>query len=209
MASVDASLRRLRTEWLDLLLLHRPDALVEPEEVARAFSDLTRAGKVRHFGVSNHTAGQIALLQEHLDQPLVVNQVELNLWHAGLVEQGLVFNTGAAAAGACAEGTLDYCRRHGILVQAYSPIAKGRPWAAEGADARDDIRLIARLASERGVSAEAIAVAWLLRHPAGIQPVTGTRTPARLRACCEADRVALTREEWYGLLVAARGEQLP
>lgn len=207
--SVDASLRRLRTDWLDLLLLHRPDALVEPEDVARAFTTLAQAGKVRYFGVSNHSASQIALLQKHLDQPLVVNQVELNLWHAGLVEQGLMFNTGASAARGSSEGTIDYCRQHGILVQAYSPVAKGKPWAAEGAAARDDIRLIGRLAAERGVCPEAIAVAWLLRHPATLQPVTGTRTPARLQACCEADRVELTREEWYGLLVAARGAPLP
>lgn len=207
--AVEGCLRRLRTDRLDLLLLHRPDALVEPEEVAQAVSDLSRAGKVRFFGVSNHTAGQIALLRRFVEQPFVVNQVELNLWHAGLIEEGLVFNTAAGASLPPTGGTLDYCRRHGILVQAYSPVAKGKPWAGPSTSGRADIALIDRLAQKYEVSREAIAIAWLLRHPAGIQPVTGTRTPERLRACCGADRVTLTREEWYALLVAARGAPLP
>lgn len=208
-AAVEGCLRRLRTDRLDLLLLHRPDALVEPEEVAEAVSDLARAGKVRFFGVSNHTAGQIALLQRFVEPPLVVNQVELNLWHASLIEEGLVFNTAAGASLPATGGTLDYCRRHGILVQAYSPVAKGRPWAGPSTAGRADIELIDRLAQKYQVSREAIAIGWLLRHPAGIQPIAGTRTPERLRACCQADRVRLTREEWYALLVAARGAPLP
>ncbi len=209
--SVEGCLRRLRTDRLDLVLLHRPDALVEPDEVARAFAHLASAGKVRHFGVSNHTAAQIDLLRRHVDQPLVVNQVELSLWHRALVEEGLVFNTAAGAAAGPTGGTLDYCRRHDILVQAYSPLAKGRRWdAADGERDTPPLTALAdRIAAEAGVTRDAIALAWLLRHPAGIQPVIGTRTASRLRACCAADRVSLGRDQWYALLVAARGEALP
>ncbi len=210
-SSVDDSLRRLGTSHLDILLLHRPDPLIDPDEVARAFSDLHAAGKVRHFGTSNHTAGQIALLQRHVDQPLVVNQVQLSLWHAGLIDEGVAFNrTSPGVAGV--SGTLDYCRAHGILVQAYSTLGKGIRLAPDiDADAteRHTADLITELAHRHVVSREAIVVAWLLRHPAGIQPIIGTRTPERLRACCEADSVTLSREEWYALFTAARGEPVP
>ena len=212
-ASVDASLKRLRTDRLDLLLLHRPDPLGRPEEVAAAFCDLEEAGKVRYFGVSNHTPAQIALLQRYVPQPLAVNQVELSLWHAALITSGVLFNTDAGDAMGGADGTLDFCRREDILVQAWSPVARGRAWATAGegtaSGAGAEVALIDRLAAERGVSREAIAIAWLLRHPANIQPVTGTSRPDRLRACCEADRVELSREEWYALLEAVRGASVP
>lgn len=209
--SVEESLRRLRTSHLDILLLHRPDPLIEPDEVARAFSDLHASGKVRLFGVSNHTAGQIALLQRHLDQPLVINQVQLSLWHHGLIDDGIVFNrTSPAVAGV--SGTLDYCRAHGLMVQAYSTMGKGVRLVPDiDADAADrhTADLITELAHRHVVSREAIVIAWLLRHPAGIQPIIGTRTPERLRACCEGDGVTLDREEWYALFTAARGEPVP
>ncbi|MBL8141355.1 MAG: aldo/keto reductase [Acidobacteria bacterium] len=210
-ASVEASLRRLRTSHLDILLLHRPDPLWEPDEVAHAFDSLHASGKVRHFGVSNHTAAQIAALQSTIDQPIVANQVQLSLWHAALITDGIVFNRNAPAI-AGVTGTLDYCREHHILVQAYSVMGKGTRLVPGGdADAADRATadLITRLAHRHVVSREAIVVAWILRHPAGIQPVLGTRTPERLRACCEADGVSLSREEWYALLTAAQGEPLP
>lgn len=210
-ASVEASLKRLRTSHLDILLLHRPDPLWEPDEVARAFDSLHASGKVRHFGVSNHTAAQIAALQSAIDQPIVVNQVQLSLWHAALFTDGLVFNRHAPAV-AGVTGTLDYCRERGILVQAYSVMGKGTRLVPE-VDANTADRatadLITQLAHRHVVSREAIVVAWILRHPAGIQPVLGTRTPERLRACCEADGVGLSREEWYALLTAAHGEPVP
>jgi predicted oxidoreductase len=210
-ASVEGSLRRLRTDRLDLLLLHRPDPLVEPEEVAAAFAALRASGKVRHFGVSNHTAAQMALLQAHVDQRLVVNQLQLSLWHLALIDDGVVANR-ADAPHAGAAGTLDECRRHGVLVQAYSPLGKGRHLGEHApAEARAQAlrQALDRLALEQGVSREAIAVAWLLRHPAGIQPIVGTTRPERLRACCEADRVVFPREAWYQLFVAARGSPVP
>jgi len=210
-ASVEGSLRRLRTDHLDILLLHRPDPLAEPDEVARAFSTLHASGKVAHFGVSNFNAGQIAFLQRSLDRPLVVNQVQLSLWHRGLIEEGIVFNRLSHAMPGVS-GTLDYCRQHGILVQAYSVVGKGVRLVPDAtADLADQVTadLVTRLAHRHVVSREAIVVAWLLRHPAGIQPVLGTTTPERLRACCEADAVNLSREEWYALLTAARGAPVP
>ncbi|WP_299341628.1 aldo/keto reductase [uncultured Pseudoxanthomonas sp.] len=210
-ASVEGSLSRLGVDHLDVLLLHRPDALVEPEEVARAFDDLQAAGKVRHFGVSNHTPWQIDLLRRHVRQPLVANQVELSLLHHHLIDDGVVANT-TGHVHASAAGTLDHCRLHGVRVQAWSPLAGGR-LATTSAFADPVIHatslLLRRIAEDKGVAPEAIQIAWLLRHPAGIQPIIGTTDPVRLGACAAADDVVLTREEWYALFTAARGEQVP
>lgn len=209
--SVEGSLRRLGTDYLDILLLHRPDPLGEPEEVARAFAELKQNGKVRHFGVSNHTGAQIALLQKHLDQPLVVNQVELNLLHSHLLDDGVSANQeGGRYAGAA--GTLDYCRLHGVMLQAWSPVAKGKlihPPAKADRRTRSTAALVTTLARAKGTSKEAIALAWLLRHPAGIQPIVGTTTRDRLIASCLADGVELSREEWYALFAAGRGAPVP
>jgi predicted oxidoreductase len=210
-ASVEGSLQRLQTDYLDILLLHRPDPLVEPEETARAFDDLHRAGKVRYFGVSNHTPAQIELLRKFVAQPLVVNQVELNLLHAGLVRDGYLANQ-AANSYTGAGGTLDYCRMKEILVQAWAPVANGRlidPPAGADANTRRAAAEIARLAAQKHTSREAIALAWLLRHPAGIQPIIGTTNLQRLQASCAADAVELSREEWYGLLVSGQGFPMP
>jgi predicted oxidoreductase len=209
--SVDGILSRLQTDYLDILLLHRPDPLVEPEEVARAFDELHTAGKVRHFGVSNHTAGQIALLQKFVRQPLIANQVELNLLHSGLISEGILANQREVPYTA-ALGTLDYCRLHEMMLQAWAPVAGGNlidPRPDADASAHRAATLIARLATEKDTTREAIALAWLLRHPAGIQPIIGTTNPARLIASCAADAVPLSREEWYALLVAARGKPVP
>lgn len=209
-ASVEGSLRRLRTDHLDLLLLHRPDPLGAPEEVARAFDDLHRSGKVRHFGVSNHTASQIALLRAHVDRPLVANQVEISLLHHHLINEGVIAATHGTAYTASA-GTLDECRRQGILLQAWSPLAGGRISHPETAEAalRPTAEAVALIAARHGVSPEAILLAWLLRHPAGIQPVIGTTRPDRLAAACAADGIELSREEWYALFTAARGGPVP
>lgn len=209
--SVDGILERLQTDYLDLLLLHRPDPLVEPEDVAHAFDELYQSGRVRAFGVSNHSAAQMALLQAHVDQPLVVNQLELNLFHNYLINDGVMVNvTGGPVSRT--EGLLDYCRRNGVLVQAWSPVAGGRLFNPP-ADAEPRLRaaaeLIARLAAEKDTTPEAIALAWLLRHPAGIQPIIGTTRPARVRASVRADSVSLSRTEWYDLFIAARGGPLP
>jgi predicted oxidoreductase len=211
--SVEGSLRRLQTDHLDVLLLHRPDALVEPEEVARAFDALHRAGKVRFFGVSNHTAAQIQLLQTCVEQPLVANQIELNVIHAQIINDGIVFNCDERDVASRSEGTLGFCRMQGITIQAWSPLARGdvsgRSVADPDARIRRTAALVAQLAEERGVSKEAIVIAWLLRHPARIQPIIGTTNPARIAAACQADDVTLSREEWYSLFIAGRGGRLP
>jgi predicted oxidoreductase len=209
--SVEDSLTRLQTDYLDILLLHRPDPLADPLEVARAFDELHKSGKVRYFGVSNHTAGQIALLQKYVHQPLIANQVELNLLHSGLITEGILANQDGVTYTA-ALGTLDYCRLHGIMIQAWAPVAGGNlidPGPNADAAAQRVAPLIARLAEEKGTTREAVVLAWLLRHPAGIQPVVGTTNRDRLIASCAADSVTLSREEWYALLVAARGKPVP
>ncbi len=206
--SVEGSLQRLGIEYLDILLLHRPDALCEPEEVARAFDHLQRSGKVRHFGVSNHTAGQIALLQHYVDQPLRVNQVEISLLHPHLINEGVIADT-VGSPYAAAAGTLDHCRLHDIRLQAWSPLGNGRlagdvapQWQALAAG-------VAALARQHEVSAEAILLAWLLRHPAGLQPIVGTTDPGRLAAACQSMDVQMSREDWYRLFTLARGAPVP
>lgn len=210
-ASVEGSLARLGVDHLDILLLHRPDPLVEPDEVARAFDALHASGKVRYFGVSNHTPGQIDLLRRHVRQPLVANQVEISLLHLPLIDDGVVANT-TGHAYASARGTLDHARLHGIRLQAWSPLAGGRLAMASGfADpvVRETSTLLRQRAEAHSVSPEAIQLAWLLRHPAGLQPIVGTTDPVRLAACCAADEVQLSREEWYALFTAARGGRVP
>lgn len=209
--SVEGSLRRLQTDYLDILLLHRPDALVEPQEVARAFEDLHRKGQVKFFGVSNHTWAQIALLKKFVDQPIVANQVELNLLHADLIDDGIYFNNEARPY-TDASGTLDYCRANDILIQAWAPVANGllfNPAQDASTNSKRVAGLIAHLAQRKNTSKEAIALAWLLKHPAPIQPILGTTNPERVAASCLADEIELTREEWYALLKAARGQSLP
>jgi len=184
---------------------------VEPEEVARAFDDLHASGKVRHFGVSNHTPMQIELLKKYLNQPLVVNQLELNILHNDLINDGIVSNmTSARYTGARA--TLDYCRVNDIMVQAWSPVAGGQIIAPKD-DAPDNIqataKLIAELATKHNTTKSAIALAWLLHHPAKIQPILGTMKTERIAESVLADDVQLSRVEWYSLLAAANGADIP
>jgi predicted oxidoreductase len=211
--AVEGSLRRLTTDHLDVLLLHRPDALVEPEEVARAFDHLHQAGKVAFFGVSNHTAAQIQLLQTCVERPLVANQLELNVIHTQLINDGIVFNRDDPGVTLRGEGTLEYCRMQNITVQAWSPLAggavSGRSLANADARIKRTAALVAQLAEEKGVAKEAIVIAWLLRHPARIQPIIGTTNPARIAAACQADEVELSPGEWYSLFIAGRGSELP
>lgn len=209
--SVDASLTRLGIEHLDILLLHRPDPLMRPEEVADAFSALHRGGKVRYFGVSNFSASQIELLQRHVEQRLVVNQVEISLLHHHLISEGIGINqTGYPYA--ATTGTLDYCRLHELRLQAWTPVAGGKLFSPP-ADAADHVNAVAAkirgMADTLGTTREAIALAWLLHHPAGIQPIVGTSNIERLLNFCKADGVTLTREGWYDLLEAARGKPVP
>lgn len=207
--SVDGILNRLKIDYLDGLLLHRPDTLMEPEEVAKAFSKLKESGKVRYFGVSNHNSAQIDFLQSYLDEPLVANQMEISLLQSNLIDEGLNVNSLVNPLDYRSQGTLEYCRHHQITLQAWSPLAGGAltneiivPKYTEMSN------LIQLYANDYGVSREAIIVAWLLRHPAKIQPIVGTKTPKRIQAICEAMKVILTREQWYRLYNSGLGRKL-
>ena len=207
--SVEGSLRRLKTDYLDVLLLHRPDALMEPEEVAAAFDELQEKGMVRHFGVSNETPTQMQLLSRSLRQPLIIDQMQFSIANAGLVEEGMHANMRRASTTAD-DGTLDYCRLQNITVQAWSPFQYGFfEGCFLGSEKYPELnRKIEELAARYRVSDSAIAVAWILRHPARIQTIVGTTSPERLRACAQASEITLTRQEWYDLYLAA-GHDLP
>jgi predicted oxidoreductase len=211
--SVDGILGRLGVETLDILLLHRPDPLMEPEEVASAFERLKSAGKVRSFGVSNMSQSQIRFLWTAVREPLVVNQLELNLLKLDWVNATVHVNNKAGLQDNFPEGLLEYCRMENIQVQSWGPLAKGlfsgRDLDGQPEHVKRTAALVAGMAKERGTAPEAIVLAWLMRHPAGVQPVIGTTSPARIRACAEAAGVTLTREEWYNLYVAARGVRVP
>lgn len=210
LAAVEGSLRRLQTDYLDVLLLHRPDTLVEPEEVADAFSQLHRAGKVRHFGVSNMNPGQIELLRRHVEQPLIANQLQLSLTNTGMIDAGFNVNMEIDPSIVRDGGILEYCRLHDITIQPWSPFQYG---FFEGVFLGNDKfpelnRAIDAMAADKGVTNSAIAVAWLLRHPAKMQPILGTTQPQRVREIAQAAQVEMTREEWYRLYLAA-GNKLP
>ncbi len=207
-ACVEGSLARLGTGWLDLWMLHRPDPLMAVDEIATAFESLHRAGKVRHFGVSNMHAGQLALLRDALGLPVVVNQLELSLGHLAWLDEGVDFNTGPGTTGVAR--TIDACRRAGVQVQAWSPLARGRfSGRPAGESDRPAAAVVTELAQAHRVSREAIVLAFLLRHPAAIQPVIGSVSPERISACAQALDVTLSRADWYRLYVAARGRPLP
>lgn len=211
--ATDAILRRLNTGHLDLLLLHRPDALMEGEEVARAFARLKQDGKVRYFGVSNQNRFTMEYLQHFLPDPLVANQLEMNLLHSGFAEATISFNQAAPDYPNGWEGVLEYCRLKGVGLQAWSPLARGLLTGGEATDESPAVikttALVEYLAKAHDVSGEAIVLAWLLRHPAAIQPVLGTSRSDRLRACAESLKVNLSREDWYTLFETARGKSMP
>lgn len=213
LASVDESLAALRTDYLDVLLLHRPDTLVEPEEVAAAFDRLHDAGKVRHFGVSNHTPGQIELLKSAVRQRLRFNQVQLSLTHANLFAQGVAANIEGLDQSAVRDnGLLDYSRLKGMMLQAWSPFQNPRPAGGVFVGDRNTYgelnAVLDELATAHGVTPSGIAVAWITRHPANIQVVLGTTKPSRVAECAAGSDVRLSREEWYRLFRAA-GHVLP
>ncbi|WP_372469318.1 aldo/keto reductase family oxidoreductase [Microbacterium maritypicum] len=209
---VEGSLTALQTDRLDVLLLHRPDILVEPEEVARAFDDLEASGKVRAFGVSNHTPRQIDLLRTAVRQPLVANQLQLSITHAPILAQPVAANIAGHEQSAVRDGggIVEYCRINGITIQAWSPFQDGRGHGVFlGNPEYPELNaVIDRLAASYGVTPLAIATAWITRHPAGMQVVLGTTTPQRVREAAMGADLELTRPEWYELFRAA-GHLLP
>ncbi|MDQ0113356.1 aldo/keto reductase [Paenibacillus harenae] len=208
--SVDGILKRLNTDYLDTLLLHRPDTLVEPEEVAEAFDLLESSGKVRHFGVSNQNPMQIQLLKKYVKQPLIANQLQLSITNATMISQGFNVNMENGAAVNRDGSILDFCRLHDITIQPWSPFQYG---FFEGVFLGNEKfpelnKKIDEIAAKYEVTNTTIAVAWLLRHPANMQPVIGTMNIERLKDCIQAAEIRLTREEWYAIFLAA-GNILP
>ena len=208
--AVDGSLKRLRTEYIDVLLLHRPDALVEPEEVAEAFTILETKGKVKYFGVSNQNPMQIELLCKFVKQKVHFNQLQLSITNTGMIDAGITVNMQIDRSINRDGGILDYCRLKEIIIQPWSPFQYG---FFEGVFLDNPTfpelnAMINALAADKNVTNSAIAIAWLLRHPAHMQPIIGTTNPQRVRDSCQASGVALTREEWYQIYLAA-GNILP
>ena len=208
--AVDGILQRLHVDYLDTLLLHRPDALMDPVEVAEAFATLKAAGKVNHFGVSNQNPYQMALLQKYLPMPIVANQLQLSVTNCTMITQGMEVNMATPGAVGRDGGVLDYCRLHDITIQPWSPFQYGFfEGVFIGSDKYPELnKKLDELAEKYGVTATTIAVAWLLRHPANFQPIIGTMNLTRLADCVKACDIQLTRQEWYDIYLSA-GNMLP
>jgi predicted oxidoreductase len=220
--SVEASLKRLAIDHLDILLLHAPDALMVADEIGEAFAQLKSAGKVRSFGVSNFNAAQIERLKKGIDEPLVINQIQLGLGHSHPIVDGMEWAVEVAQDGPdvmsgrkaqfvnaytspSAPGIVDYCSLNAIQIQAFSPIRGDllSPDTANSTQTRKAAALLSEIATRKGVNPAAVAMAWLLRHPAGIVPVFSSSKPERIAENCKADDVELSRSEWYALFSAA------
>lgn len=210
LSTVEGILKRLRTDYLDVLLLHRPDTLMEPEEIADAFDQLELSGKVRYFGVSNMNPGQIELVKKHVKQDLIANQLQLSLTNTGMIDSGINVNMEIDRSIVRDGGILEYCRLHDMTIQPWSPFQYGffDGVFLDNPKFPELNRVIDELAEKFGVTNSAIATAWLLRHPARMQPIIGTTNAGRVRDISEASAVELSREEWYALYLAA-GNALP
>lgn len=208
--SVDGILKRLKTDYLDSLLLHRPDTLMEPEEVAEAFRVLKANGKVRNFGVSNQNPMQIELLNKYLEDKIIINQLQFSIMHSGIIDAGINVNTMFDGSLNRDGSILEYCRLKDITIQAWSPYQFG---FFEGVFLNNEQfpelnNKISEISSKYNVSNTSIATAWILRHPANIQVIVGSMNPNRLKDICTASNITLTREEWYDIYKAA-GNKLP
>ena len=208
-ASVEGILRRLNTEYLDILLLHRPDALVELEEVAKAFDNLHNSGKVRYFGVSNHRPLQIELLKKYVSQEICIDQMQLSLPFSSMISEGLEANMQTDGAVDRSGSILDYCRVNDMTMQVWSPFQGKNGTFIDDNNTYPDLNWrLGELAAKYDTSKTAVAAAWLLRHPAGVQLITGTMNKQRLSDIASAADISLTREEWYSLYLSA-GHILP
>ena len=211
LTSVDESLQRLKMDYLDALLLHRPDLIYDPEEVAEAFEALEKSGKVRFFGVSNVPMMQLKVLKKFVKQPLSINQLQLSITASQLIDQTLYVNDLTTDLSLDRDnGLLDYCRLEDITIQAWSPLQFGKfeGCFVDHPDFPELNQALGSLAEKYGVSKTAIAVSWILRHPAKMQVVAGTMHPEHLRQYCDATKVELTHREWYQLYLAS-GKKLP
>ncbi|MDR6435496.1 putative oxidoreductase [Paenarthrobacter nicotinovorans] len=212
---VNGSLKRLQTDYVDVLLLHRPDPLMDPREVADAVGQLMAEGKVRQLGVSNMSGAQIAFLQDQLETPIVANQLEMSLLRRDWLESAVLVNHADGLGFSFPHGTLEHCMAQGIELQAYGSLAQGRYTGAPAAELSPAesgaTEMLEKLAGEKNTTPESVLLGWLMKHPAGISPVIGTTNPGRIKACADAASVAatMTRAQWYGLWVAARGSNIP
>lgn len=211
LTSVDESLSRMKIDYLDALLLHRPDLIFEPEEVAEAFDILAKNGKVRYFGVSNVPPLELELLKRYVKQPLVFNQLQFSLEQSQLIDQPLYMNNLTTERAIDRDnGTVDYCRLNDITIQAWSPLQHGffKGCFVDSPEFPELNKALAELAEKYGVSKTAIAIAWILRHPAKMQAIAGTMNPVHLKEICDATKVDLTHNEWYKLYLSS-GKKLP
>ena len=209
--SVDGILKRLKMEYLDVLLLHRPDLLYDPDQIAEAFDALEAAGKVRHFGVSNTMPMQMELLKKYVKQPLKINQLQLSLEQSQLIDQSLYMNNKTTDMSIMRDGgALDYCRLNDITIQAWSPLQHGmfQGMFIDNPEFPEMNKVLYELADQYGVTKAAIAIAWILRHPAKMQVISGTMNPIHLTGMAEAFKFELTHEEWYKLYLSS-GKFLP
>ena len=213
LSCVDGILSRLHIDCLDVLMLHRPDPLMEPSAIAQAFDQLVAAGKVRQFGVSNMNQSQLHFLQHYIDQPLIANQIELSLKNLAWLDEGVMVGMPEGAAVNFSSGTLEYCQMNRVQIQAWGSLCQGLFTGASLINQPEHYQqtaaLVADLAEQYQCSGEAILLAWLLRHPAGIQPIIGTSNLSRIKQAQQATRITLSREHWYQLYVSARGAALP
>lgn len=210
LTSVDGILKRLNTDYLDALLLHRPDTLVEPEEVAEAFSQLEKQGKVKHFGVSNQKPGQIELLKKYVEQPLVANQLQFGIMHTGMVDQGIHVNMTDAGSFDHDGEILEYSRINDMTIQAWSPYQYGFfEGVFIGHEKFPELnQVLSEIAETHGTTPTGIASTWILRHPANMQVIAGTMNLQRIEEIAKASEVQLSRKEWYRIYMAA-GNILP
>lgn len=209
--SVDGILKRLKTDYLDILLLHRPDPLMEPAEVAEAFQQLQTSGKVKYFGVSNFNPTQIELLKKFIPQKLVVNQLQFSIAHTPMIDSGIALNMKIDQSVNRDSSILEYCRLNDITIQAWSPYQHGFFKGAFIGDLEhfpELNKVLDSLANKYEVTSTAIAAAWITRHPANMQVVLGTTNQTRLKDGCSGSDIPLTREEWYQIYKAA-GNMVP
>lgn len=209
-SSVDESLKRLNTDYLDTLLLHRPDALCEPTEVAQAFDELYKSGKVRNFGVSNQNPYQIMLLQKYVSQPIIINQLQFSIMSSGMIDSGFNVNMTNPESLNHDGSVLDFCRLKNITIQAWSPFQYGffDGVFIDNPKFPELNKTLNEISEQYGVTSSAIALAWILRHPSDMQVVTGTTNIDRMTDICKGADIKLTREEWYRIYLSS-GKKLP
>ena len=210
LSSVEGSLKRLKTDYIDILMLHRPDTLMEPEEIAEAFEILEKSGKVKYFGVSNMNPGQIALLEQAAPGKILFDQIQFSLAHCKIIDSGINFNTNNNEGINCDGGLLEYARWNKITLQAWSPFQYGMfEGTFIGSEKYPELNLLLEeYAKKYKVTSNAVAVAWIMRHPANIQTIVGSTNVERIKDISKAAQFKLSREEWYALYLAA-GKPLP